>query len=199
LVKGQIGPPVPLRAARDWVESELRLFAGNLLARQITPDSGPRMNVVSVYSPAWAVDRARLKGMDVSSVKLTLNRDVWVTDLLWASLLHINLNRREPWVVAGDFNLSETFDLWPGGPRGNREFLDRMAALGLEECLRMTKGALTPTFRNLREGIIEHQMDHLFVTPALSERLIRCDVGPPEVVFDRRLSDHLPIVADFNP
>jgi exonuclease III len=198
LVKGSIGSPVPLRASNDWVEAELRLFAGNLVARHITPDSSPPMRVVSVYSPAWPVDRARLKGVDVSSVKLTLNRDVWVADLLRASLAHMKLDRRHPWVVAGDFNLSETFDLWPGGPRGNCEFLDRLGALGLEECLRTTKGVLTPTFRNPREGVIEHQMDHLFVTSALSESLIGCDVGLPEVVFDRHLSDHLPIVADFS-
>jgi exonuclease III len=199
LVKGNIGSPLPLEASNPWVEAELRLFAGNLVARHITPDSSPPMRVVSVYSPAWAVDRARLQGVDVTSVKLTLNRDVWVTDLLWASLVHMDLDHREPWVVAGDFNLSETFDLWPGGPRDNREYLDRMGALGLEECLRLTKGLLTPTFRNPREGIIEHQMDHLFVTPALSETLRRCDVGLPEVVVDRRISDHLPIVADFRP
>lgn len=199
LVKGEIGPPVPLVAPSHWVAAELRLFAGNLVAHQVTPDDGTPMRVVTVYSPAWAVDRARLKGLDVTSVKLTLNSDVWVTDLLWASLVHMKLDPSDQWVIAGDFNLSETFDLWRGGPRGNREYLDRMEALGLHECLQMTKGVLTPTFRNPREGVIQHQMDHLFVTAALSDRLLSCDVGVPEVVFNRRLSDHLPIVADFRP
>jgi endonuclease/exonuclease/phosphatase family metal-dependent hydrolase len=197
LVKGEIGPPVPLVAPSHWVAAELRLFAGNLVAHQVTPHNGTPMRVVSVYSPAWAVDRARLKGLDVTSMKLTLSRDVWVTDLLWASLVQMKLDPSDQWVIAGDFNLSETFDRWRGGPRGNREYLDRMEALGLHECLRMTKGVLTPTFRNPREGVILHQMDHLFVTSALSGRLVSCDVGLAEVVFDRRLSDHLPIVADF--
>jgi hypothetical protein len=190
LVKGQIGPPVPLDAPSQWVEAELRMFAGNLVARQITSDSGPAMRAVSVYSPAWPVDRGRLKGMDVTSVRLTLNRDVWVADLLWASLAQMKLDDRELWVLGGDFNLSETFDLWPGGPRGNREYLDRMEKLGLQECLRMTKGVLTPTFRNPRGGVFAHQMDHLFVTAALSERLVRCDVGLPEMIFGQGLSDH---------
>jgi exonuclease III len=197
LVKGQIDRQVPLVAQGDWVEAELRLFAGNLVARQVRPDYGPPMKVVSVYSPAWPVDRARLRGVDVTSVKLTLNRDVWLTDLLWASLGHMKLDPHERWVIAGDFNLSETFDLWRGGPRGNREYLDRMEALGLQECLRTTKGMLTPTFRNPREGVFKHQIDHLFATAALSERLLRCDIGQPEVVFEQRLSDHLSIVADF--
>jgi exodeoxyribonuclease-3 len=155
------------------------------------------MRVVSVYSPAWEVDSARLKDVDVSSVKLSHNRYVWMTDLLWASLVHMKPDPSEVWVIAGDFNLSETFDLWPGGPRGNREYLDRMEALGLTECLRKTTGVLTPTFRNTREGMVKHQMDHLFVTAALSERLVACGVGPSAVVFEQRLSDHLPIVADF--
>jgi endonuclease/exonuclease/phosphatase family metal-dependent hydrolase len=197
LVKGKIGPAVPLVAPSQWVEAELRLFAGNLVSRQVTRDTGTAMRVVSVYSPAWPVDRARLKDMDVTSVKLTLNSDLWVTDLLWASLAHMKPDPRELWVIAGDFNLSETFDLWPGGPRGNREYLDRLEALGLHECLRQAKGMLTPTFRNPRDGVVQHQMDHIFVTTALSERLVKCDVGLTEAVFDRRLSDHLPIVADF--
>jgi hypothetical protein len=112
--QGEIGPAVPLVVPSQWIEAELRLFAGNLVAHEIMPDSGMPMRVVSVYSPAWPLDPARLKGVDVASVKLTLNRDVWVTDLLWASMVHMKLDPREPWVFAGDFNLSETFDLWPG-------------------------------------------------------------------------------------
>jgi exonuclease III len=196
LVKGQIGPPIAPRASSDGIETELRWFAGNLVARHITPDNGPTMKVVSVYNPAWEIDSARLKDVDVSSVKLTQNQDVWMADLLWASLVHMKPDPSEAWVIAGDFNLSETFDLWPGGPRGNREYLDRMGALGLAECLRKATGVLTPTFRT-SGGIVKHQMDHLFVTAALSGRLVACDVGSSAVVLEQRLSDHLPIVADF--
>jgi endonuclease/exonuclease/phosphatase family metal-dependent hydrolase len=76
-----------------------------------------------------------------------------------------------------------------------------MAALGLVECLRCAKGLLTPTFRNTQGGAIRHQMDHLFVTQALAERLTACDTGSRERVFGSSppLSDHLPIVADFRP
>jgi endonuclease/exonuclease/phosphatase family metal-dependent hydrolase len=142
------------------------------------------------------VERARIAGVDVSSIKLTLNPDVWVADLLWASLRSIDLHQ-DPWVVGGDFNLSETFDAWRGGARGNREYLDRMAVLGMTECLRQMKGQLTPTFRNPRGSLFIHQIDHLFVTDPLLSRLTSCDTGSPEMVFDGSLSDHLPIVADF--
>ena len=72
-----------------------------------------------------------------------------------------------------------------------------MAGLGLIECLRKSRGALTPTFRNTTGGAIKHQMDHLFVTEALASRLVSCDTGSRERVFDSGLSDHLPLVAHF--
>lgn len=68
------------------------------------------------------------------------------------------------------------------------------------DCLRMFKGKLTPTFRNPSGGKVIHQIDHFYVTPMLLSRLTRCDVGPAERGFESSpmLSDHLPIVADFN-
>lgn len=196
LVRGTIGQEVLLQSTEDWVNAELRHFAGNLLAVEALLERGPRLNVVNVYSPAWPVEKARIAGVDVSSVKLTLNPDVWVADLLWASLRSIDLHQGL-WVLGGDFNLSETFDAWRGGPRGNREYLDRMAALGMTECLRKMKGQLTPTFKNPRGDSFIHQIDHLFVTDPLLSRLTSCDIGNPERVFGESLSDHLPIVADF--
>jgi exonuclease III len=41
-------------------------------------------------------------------------------------------------------------------------------------------------------------MDHLFVTKPLAGRLISCDTGPQEIVFGANLSDHLPLIADFD-
>lgn len=197
LTNGPSCTPVDLRVGLAWVDAEIARFAGNLLASDVTVAGAP-LAAVSVYSPAWPVDRTRLVGVDVSGVKLTQNRDVWVADLLWAALRTRGLSPTDAWVVGGDFNLSETFDLWRGGPRGNREYLDRMAALGFVECLRSAHGALVPTYRN-RDGKTAHQMDHLFVTAPLAARLRACDVGPRDVIFGRGLSDHLPIIADFSP
>ena len=102
------------------------------------------------------------------------------------------------WIVAGDFNLSETFDNWPGGPRGNVEYLERMQSIGFTECLRHYHGKLVPTFRNPRGGAIKHQIDHLFVSPPLIEHLCDCRTGDPDRLFGEGLSDHLPIIADFD-
>ena len=101
------------------------------------------------------------------------------------------------WIIGGDFNLSETFDNWPGGPRGNLEYLEKMEKFGLTEYLRKFQGRLTPTFRNPRDGNIAHQMDHIFVTSDFLEHLSSCETGDRNLVFDRSLSVHLPIIADF--
>ena len=199
LVKGRIADAICLTGSAPWVNAELERFSGNLLARELILESGERMKAISVYSPAWPVDRSRLSGLDDKEVRLIQNPNVWAADVLLTGLHRADLKSGDSWVIAGDFNLSETFDAWRGGPRGNREYLDRMAELGLVECLRHYKGALTPTFRNRVGGAVKHQIDHIFVTDTLTSRLTSCDVGSQERVFGSNLSDHLPIVADFRP
>lgn len=197
LVKGEVGDELQLRSNHAWADSEIARFSGNLFGNEVQLRSGRRLRAVCVYSPAWPVDRGRLAGVETSHVKLTLNPDVWVADLLWSALKAMDLPNGSEAIVGGDFNLSETFDAWRGGPRGNREYLDRMGDLGLMECLRAYNGALTPTFRNPCGGKVIHQIDHLFVTPTLASRLISCVTGDAEEVFGGSLSDHLPVVADF--
>ncbi len=198
LVKGSISNTLMLPFPEKWIGEELQRFSGNLVALEILPNNGPPIKAISVYNPHLPVDRIRLSGIDLTGVRLTQQKhDIWVTDLLWASLKYQRSDLKQPWIVAGDFNTSETFDLWQRKPRGNREYLDRMAELGLVECLRQSKGVLTPTFRNTCGGAVKHQIDHLFVSPVLGDRLITCDTGSIERVFNAHLSDHLPIIADF--
>ncbi len=197
LVKGRVGNKLSLPSHEKWIEEELQRFSGNLVAFEIQPHNGSLIKAISVHGPAWPVDRQRLSGIDVTEVRLKLQkRDVYVMDLLWSSLKYQRQELDQPWIIGGDFNLSETFDLWKGGPRGNREYLDRMRELGLIECLRQSKGRLTPTYRHPRGGF-KDQIDHLFVSPVLAEKLVSCDTGSYDRVFNARLSDHLPIVADF--
>ena len=198
LVRGSFDVQLTLKTAFPWATTELTSFAGNLLAWHVRLKNGPPVNVVNVYSPTWPVDRSRLNGIDTGAVRLTQNPDVWVGDLLWSSLESRPGLHEEYWIVAGDFNMSETFDSWPGGPRGNREYLDRMMDLGFTECLRTASGELTPTFRNPRDGKILHQMDHLFVTAKLASTLTACVTANHSDIFDAGLSDHLPITAEFS-
>ncbi len=197
LVRGQIGEPIHLSGLSDWVDAQLVRFEGNLICREILPSNGPALNIVSAYSPAWPIDPESLVGVDISGVRLTTNPGLWMADVLWASLKHHRASLTGCWIVAGDFNLSETFDYTTWSAGGNREYLDRMASLGLIECLRESRGALTPTFRNSRGGAVVHQMDHMFVTEALASRLKSCATGSQDRVFGSGLSDHLPVVAHF--
>lgn len=197
LVRGRFGEAFSLKGLAAWADAELDRFAGNLICREVIPDEGPAIKALCVYNPAWQIPPERLVGVDLTGVRLSQNPGLWLSDILWASLKRIGLSPEQPWVIGGDFNLSETFDQASWSAGGNREYLERMGALGLVECLRHKKGAVTPTFRNASGGEVKHQIDHLFVTAALARRLGNCDTGPSELVFGSSLSDHLPIVADF--
>ena len=198
LVKGTIHEPLPLRCSIPWVDAQLRYFGPNLMAfRTKLAGSTVPLSVVGVYSPAWPVAREAYRALDVEDVKLQENPEIWVSDLLVAALREA-LAPSEPWIVAGDFNACETFDDWKGGPRGNRRWLDRMACLGLTECLRGRAGRLTPTYRRPGAPTAHCQIDHLFVSGELASHLEGCTTGDPAIVFGAQLSDHLPIIATFS-
>jgi exonuclease III len=194
LVRGKILTELPLSSEYDWVNSELEYFSGNLLSSVVRPIGFPTLNIVSVYSPAWPIDTLKYPGIDITTIKLKQNPKLWVTEILWSALKNSNLTD-VPWIVGGDLNSSETFDLTFSS--GNREILDRMENLGFTECLRKYKGKLTPTFQNLSNGKVIHQMDHLFVSNPLYSTLKSCTTGDKSIVFGKSLSDHLPIIADF--
>lgn len=196
LVRGSIGNPIRLQGGAPWIDAELDRFAGNFVGLELQPNGGPSLKAICVYNPYWPVDRKRLVGIDVTAVRMPQNRDVWVGDLLWAALYLEKPQPDDPWIVAGNFNTCETFDLGARGPVGGREYLNRMSKLGLVDCLRSAKGVLTPTLRQI-QGLVTSQNDYLFVTEALHSRMTACDVGPRERVFEGKLSDHLPIIADF--
>jgi hypothetical protein len=197
LVKGEILGPVHLPTGHLWVNNELSLFAGHLVACVVQMNSGEMVNVISVYSPAWYVSPARLAEIDVSKVARTFNkksnRKVYVTDLVWAALKD-NFSVDQSWIVGGDFNTSENL------PRSSPEFLNRMRGLGLTECLRpLPDDPIIPTFCH-SNGRIDYQLDHLFVSPNFRSQLRNCTAGDHAEIISRkpqRLSDHLPIIADF--
>lgn len=145
LVHGTIESDDALHSGTSWVNDELQHFAGDLLTCTVIAQKGGRLRITNVHSPAWPVDGKRMTAVDTSGIKLNLNKDVWVGDILWDSLRTMLPETSVPWIIAGDFNLSETFDSWKGGPRGNAEYLKRMDSLGLVECLRKWNGQLTAT------------------------------------------------------
>ena len=190
--------PIELSCSQPWANDELRRFSGNPVAQRAQCSGFDDLHVVCAYSPPWPVDPARLAGIDVTGIKLARNNSIWMTDLIWDALRDRPGIDRQYWVVGGDFNSAPTLDDGPGGDRGNREWLDRMRAIGLVDCLAHARGGPIPTFRHSR-GAIRHQIDHLFVTPPMLARLRDCWVPPQGDIWraDGHLSDHLPVVAEF--
>jgi exonuclease III len=198
LVKGHITNEFAISGGHPYIERELLRFRGNIPAYQVEPEGGPLLNVISVYNPAWPLERSAFAGIDMNAVRLTQQAtDVWLSDLLWSRLQVLLKSDGVPWIIGGDFNLSESFDKWRGGPHGNREYLNRMGGLGLVECLRHFNAQLVPTFKNADGGEVLHQIDHVFVSEVLAAVLASATTGSQERVFGSKLSDHLPVITDF--
>jgi endonuclease/exonuclease/phosphatase family metal-dependent hydrolase len=183
----------PLRSDTGWVDDELNRFPGNLISTRVRLGDAD-LRVISVHSPWWPLDRTRFAGLDTSAVKPAQSVELYLAHVLWAALPN---RTSEPWVVGGDFNLSETFDESPNLPHGVGDWLDRMTTSAYTECLRASQGQVTPTYKNRAGGAVVHQIDHLFVSAPLAESQLECDIGSAERVFGDNLSDHLPIIATF--
>lgn len=153
---------------------------------------------MSVYSLAVPVPVHHLRNQDTDGIQLPANPKVWGTELMWSTLRSMPSISTEPWIVGGDLNASVRFD--ERKDRGNQMILDRMADIGLPNIVRGANGSPVPTFRHSFGGLVD-QLDYLFANRFLLDRLTRVEVFPDvDRVFGQRpmLSDHLPIIADFD-
>ncbi len=184
--------------SRPWVGDELAKLGGCFLPVELQTATS-RILVVSCHSPAWSLPLRRndIPEEEFKEVRLKAKaRQIWGADLL-RTYLHDEVAAGRECIVGGDFNISILFDeTWSSG---NQEFLDRMAASGLVDCLRKfhPNPNSTPTFRNVKDGKVEHQLDYLWATPRVAAAFRQCDVGPSEV-HSLNISDHLPIIADWD-
>ena len=60
LTRGKIISEISLSSEFEWVNRELDFFKGNLISCIIQLPNQEPINVVSVYSPAWPVNKDRL-------------------------------------------------------------------------------------------------------------------------------------------
>ena len=196
LSKGLINAKPYLESEFEWVNKIYSERHGWIVGCEITLDRGERFRVVAVYSPPFPIPREHWTDVDVSGIKLTNNPDLWFTEILWALLRSAGISDDSNWIVGGDFNSSVKLD--EPKDTGNREFLGRLDALGLTDCLSHFHGGAVPTFQNPTK-IIEHQLDYCYVNKPMLERLTQARVPSHEDVFHRtpRLSDHLPILCEF--
>jgi exonuclease III len=184
LVRGTVGDRIALRVRPEF-DHLLPRTERNMYAHLVRLSGGDELGVLHAYNPPWPLER-------------TGGKSIWLTHLLEDVVGSLSEIADSPWVVGGDLNLSETFDQRSIKPRGNKAFLDAMAGTGLTECLRHWQGGLTPTYMHTNKKIV-HQIDHLFASKPLLARLRACGTASRDAIFGSspRLSDHLPIIADF--
>lgn len=152
------------------------------------PFIGPTL-VVSVHNPFFPIECERLEGIDISSIKLKKNKDLWLLDVLFYFLRERLENQL---IVGGDFNYSRLLDdLY--GERGNHEFFDRIRDEGFMSFHRMFHEADEHTF--FKKGAMGHQLDYLYGDSSVASYVESCEVVPYTQVME--LSDHTPLIADF--
>ena len=187
-----------LTSELDWVNKIHRERYGWVLGCEVVDDAGTRLRVVSVHVPAFHVPWECLAGVDISSIKLKNNRKLWFTEILWSLLKNADIGDDTNWIVGGDFNSSVKFD--EPRNRGNQEIVDRLNGLGLEDCLsHCNNGGPVETFQHTSKTV-DHQLDYVYVNAPLRRRLRSARVASRVDIFDQvpRLSDHLPIVCEFD-
>ena len=170
---------------------------GWIVACKTTLDSGERVRVVGIHSPVFHIPRDQWADVNVNGIKLINNPTLWFTEVLWALLRATGISDDVNWIVGGDFNCSVFFD--QSKNRGNREIIERLNALGLTDCLSHFHRGPVPTFQNVNK-MIDHQLDYCYVNGPMLRHLSRVRVPSHEDVFGPkpRLSDHLPIVCEFD-
>ena len=113
-----------------------------------------------------------------------------------------NLRRRHDAkniIIAGDFNMDRRMDDNPTksvfakkGTYPTNDFFNAILDMGFYDCVRKQKSKPVQTFRH-NKGNFPWELDHMFCTKELYDCLKRINVQNTE-----ELSDHNPIVADFD-
>ena len=86
LSKGLVDATPYLESELDWVNKIHSERHGWIVGCEITLACGDRFRVVAVHLPAFPIPREQWTDVDVSTVKLTNNPQLWFTEILWALL-----------------------------------------------------------------------------------------------------------------
>ena len=120
LVKGQIGPQIPIEFPSEWMNEEFQRMGRNLICRTVQTESGLDFNTISVYSPAWPISDECFKLTSIPPMSVFRKEgEFWLTDLLWFGLQGLP-SFCNNWIISGDFNSCESFDRPVGCRRATR-------------------------------------------------------------------------------
>lgn len=167
--------------------SAARLKGWCVSAKVLMPDGSSAL-VLSIHNPAFPISRSLTEGRDLTGIKLELNNDVWLLDVIF---YHLKNRLEEPLLVGGDFNCSRLLD--EPAPRGNAEFFDRLTNDGFVSLHRRFHDADEQTF--FQPNKRSHQLDYLYTDATLAKYATRCGVISKQMVTS--YSDHAPVVAEL--
>ena len=162
-------------------------FAGALVE---VPAVG-EVAAVSVHAYPSQVGEQYLTGLDASELVVPPQKAVWPGDIQWWLTRKLPAHGT-PSILGGDWNTARRFDE-VYGPRGNREFFQRMTETGWREALRKFHAEEVRTY--FSRGKTPYQLDHVFLTDGLYETLRRGFVDSSAEVL--LASDHAPIVLEL--
>jgi exonuclease III len=167
--------------------SAARLRGWYVPAHVSFPDGSSAL-VISIHNPAFPIERELVEGRDLTGIKLALNPDVWLLDVVSHFLTH---RLGEPLLIGGDFNCSRLLD--DPTPRGNAEFFDRLTNDGFVSLHRRFHDSDEQTFFQPKKR--GHQLDYLYTDATLASHATYCRVVPRSIV--ESYSDHAPVAAEL--
>jgi exonuclease III len=174
-------------AVPDGLRAWVRIAAARLDVE------GVEFIVASVHPHYEAVDPEYQDDPELRGYKLDGARWLWHCDVVFG-VLNDMLERSSRFIIGGDWNTARAFqNTSVPDARFSEAFFDRASAANWHEVGLDDSGRERPTYRKRGSG---YRLDHLFVDAATYSCL--CDVNIDAAVLDEGLSDHAPIVADFD-
>ncbi len=159
--------------------------SANVLVREDRP-----ISVMSIHAYPAEVKPEYLIGFS-HPIKSPSAKMLWPGEIFWWLTKDLPQSGRDI-IIGGDWNAALLFDK-VYGPRGNEEFFDKMRAAGWRDALKKFQPNETQTY--FRKGRHPYQLDHVFLSEALYDRLVNASVDISDTFLS--CSDHAPLVLDF--
>jgi len=184
-----------LRAEPDtrpdpWLDA----LSGYVARARIAHSAIGEVCVASVHAIAKEANYPSLSDADHLRIKRSGCKRAWNNDVAASALR--GWAEGSEFVIGGDWNTARAFDEMYGEqwPEAGREFFEVTARWGWCESLRKFHPDEVRTYLDSKSA--PYELDHLFTSQRLEHQLEKCDVVTDSAITE--LSDHAPIVAEFN-
>lgn len=169
------------------------IHVGSLLASEFITSSNLKLAVINLYGILTEYGKGR------KFVAPNIHR--MLSDLT-PLLIGASKEKYKHIVLAGDFNNDRRMDTakglyWKKGMKTTKVLFDRIEDFLLTDCIKKKYPNYVRTFKN-RSGrdTIPWQLDHMFASNSVYDKLKNIEIIENDET--RKLSDHYPIVAEFD-